>query len=41
LFKRIAQALPGMENERDNTPNQMIDVNINPSPLPENQGCSC
>lgn len=60
LFKRIAQALPGMENERDNTPNQslllciyekktthlltclaVIDVNINPSPLPENQGCSC
>lgn len=65
LFKRIAQALPGMESERDNTPNQstsiglpcltaitcilnadsslllVIDVNINPTPSPENQACGC
>ncbi|GAB7355942.1 hypothetical protein MBLNU459_g6579t1 [Dothideomycetes sp. NU459] len=41
LFKKIAQALPGMEGERDQTPNQMIDVNINPGPSPENQGCAC
>ncbi|KAI4839126.1 ras-domain-containing protein [Aureobasidium sp. EXF-8845] len=41
LFKRIAQALPGMESEQNQTPNQMIDVNINPGPTTDNSSCSC
>ncbi|KAF3482200.1 uncharacterized protein GIQ15_04959 [Arthroderma uncinatum] len=31
LFKKIAQALPGMEGEATNSDNQMIDVSINPT----------
>ncbi|KAI1939524.1 hypothetical protein LOZ66_002836 [Ophidiomyces ophidiicola] len=31
LFRRIAQALPGMEGEAGRGDNQMIDVNINPA----------
>ncbi|KAH0276141.1 ras-domain-containing protein, partial [Aureobasidium melanogenum] len=41
LFKRIAQALPGMESEQNQTPNQMIDVNINPGPTTDNSSCAC
>ncbi|KAI9660233.1 MAG: Ras- protein Rab-6A [Alyxoria varia] len=44
LFKKIAQALPGMEGEgaQGAAQSQMIDVNINPSQQNENQGgCSC
>lgn len=41
LFRRIAQALPGMEGESQQGQSQMIDVNINPSQSTENQGCSC
>jgi len=41
LFKRIAQALPGMEEGGAQDRGQMIDVNINPNPPQENQGCSC
>ncbi|EON60995.1 Ras-like protein Rab-6A [Coniosporium apollinis CBS 100218] len=41
LFKRIAQALPGMEGEGSRGESQMIDVNINPTPQAENQGCAC
>lgn len=43
LFRKIAQALPGMDGDagaqRDQS--QMIDVNINPNPPAENQGCAC
>lgn len=41
LFKRIAQALPGMEGEAQQGQSQMIDVNINPSQPANDQGCSC
>jgi len=41
LFKRIAQALPGMEGEGQRGQDQMIDVNINPSPATNNEGCAC
>ncbi|KAF2492002.1 ras-domain-containing protein [Mytilinidion resinicola] len=41
LFKRIAQALPGMEGEAQQGQSQMIDVNINPNQPADNQGCSC
>ncbi|KAG2416810.1 GTP-binding protein ryh1 [Aspergillus terreus] len=40
LFRRIAQALPGMEGEA-NQQNQMIDVNINPKETTSNDGCAC
>ncbi|KAI4123520.1 MAG: hypothetical protein LQ338_005220 [Usnochroma carphineum] len=41
LFRKIAQALPGMEGEGERQESQMIDVNINP-PKPEtNEGCAC
>ncbi|KAF7442500.1 GTPase SAR1 [Pyrenophora tritici-repentis] len=41
LFKRIAQALPGMEGEGQQGQSQMIDVNINPSQPPQDSSCSC
>jgi len=44
LFRKIAQALPGMENSLGEGANQsqMIDVNINPSTTkPAEQGCQC
>lgn len=41
LFKRIAQALPGMEGEGQQGQSQMIDVNINPSQPPTDSSCSC
>ncbi|KAF2671983.1 ras-domain-containing protein [Microthyrium microscopicum] len=41
LFKRIAQALPGMDEGANQDRGQMIDVNINPTPSAENQGCAC
>jgi len=41
LFKRIAQALPGMEGEGQQGQSQMIDVNINPSQPPQENSCSC
>ncbi|CAG5162885.1 uncharacterized protein ALTATR162_LOCUS6309 [Alternaria atra] len=41
LFKRIAQALPGMEGEGQQGQSQMIDVNINPSQPPAENSCSC
>ncbi|KAI4205392.1 MAG: hypothetical protein LQ350_000433 [Teloschistes chrysophthalmus] len=41
LFRRIAQALPGMEGEVDKGESQMIDVNINPSKPEVNEGCAC
>ncbi|KAL8821445.1 MAG: hypothetical protein Q9223_000494 [Gallowayella weberi] len=41
LFRRIAQALPGMEGEGEPKESQMIDVNINPSKPEANEGCSC
>ncbi|KAL5691457.1 hypothetical protein EMGR_006937 [Emarellia grisea] len=40
LFRRIAQALPGMEGEA-NRESQMIDVNINPRETTSNDGCAC
>ncbi|EPE27873.1 P-loop containing nucleoside triphosphate hydrolase [Glarea lozoyensis ATCC 20868] len=42
LFRRIAQALPGMEGAEGSTTasNQMIDVNINPTPQSQ-EGCAC
>ncbi|KAI1914537.1 GTPase Ryh1 [Ophidiomyces ophidiicola] len=41
LFRRIAQALPGMEGEAGRGDNQMIDVNINPAQPVSNDGCAC
>ncbi|KAL8712916.1 MAG: hypothetical protein Q9220_002774 [cf. Caloplaca sp. 1 TL-2023] len=41
LFRRIAQALPGMEGEGEVKESQMIDVNINPSKPESNEGCAC
>ncbi|GAB7338896.1 hypothetical protein MBLNU457_5578t1 [Dothideomycetes sp. NU457] len=42
LFKRIAQALPGMEGENREQTNTMIDVNIDPKREPEaSQACNC
>ncbi|KAL8891355.1 MAG: hypothetical protein Q9205_006979 [Flavoplaca limonia] len=41
LFRRIAQALPGMEGEVEQKESQMIDVNINPSKPEPNEGCAC
>lgn len=41
LFKRIAQALPGMEGEGQGGQSQMIDVNINPAQPQEANSCSC
>ncbi|KAL8723559.1 MAG: hypothetical protein Q9225_000194 [Loekoesia sp. 1 TL-2023] len=41
LFRRIAQALPGMEGEGERQESQMIDVNINPSKPETNEGCAC
>merc|ERR1711964_846850 len=42
LFRRIAQALPGMDGAEGSTAagNQMIDVNINPTPANQ-EGCAC
>ncbi|KAG9289042.1 hypothetical protein G9A89_015591 [Geosiphon pyriformis] len=43
LFRKIAQALPGMENTMNEPQNQLIDVNIN-SGTPnqsEANGCAC
>ncbi|KAH7068868.1 ras family-domain-containing protein [Paraphoma chrysanthemicola] len=41
LFKRIAQALPGMEGEGQQGQSQMIDVNISPSQPQQESGCAC
>ncbi|KAK3174606.1 Ras- protein Rab-6B [Lepraria neglecta] len=43
LFRRIAQALPGMEGEGGAAggESQMIDVNINPTKPEANEGCAC
>ncbi|KAH9882073.1 Ras- protein Rab-6B [Plenodomus biglobosus] len=41
LFKRIAQALPGMEGEGQQGQSQMIDVNINPSQPQQENSCAC
>ncbi|KAL8745567.1 MAG: hypothetical protein Q9190_002305 [Brigantiaea leucoxantha] len=41
LFRRIAQALPGMEGEGERGESQMIDVNINPTKPEANEGCAC
>ena len=42
LFKRIAQALPGMEGSEAavQSANQRIDVNTNNNPAPQ-EGCAC
>ncbi|KAI4151341.1 MAG: hypothetical protein LQ340_003564 [Diploschistes diacapsis] len=41
LFRKIAQALPGMENEGAKAESQMIDVNINPQKPEANDSCAC
>jgi len=41
LFRKIAQALPGMEGEGGRAESQMIDVNINPTKPEANDGCAC
>jgi len=41
LFRKIAQALPGMEGEGQRAESQMIDVNINPTKPEANDGCAC
>lgn len=43
LFRKIAQALPGMENTMNETQNQLIDVNINSGTqnASEGSGCAC
>ncbi|KKA29601.1 hypothetical protein TD95_005467, partial [Thielaviopsis punctulata] len=40
LFKRIAQALPGMDETGAQAASQMIDVNVNTAPAAQ-EGCSC
>ncbi|KAL2868072.1 Rab family GTPase YPT6 [Aspergillus lucknowensis] len=41
LFRRIAQALPGMDGESNRGESQMIDVNIQPKETTSNEGCAC
>lgn len=41
LFRRIAQALPGMEGEAKQGESTMIDVNISPKETTSNDGCAC
>ncbi|KAK9894156.1 ras-domain-containing protein [Cystobasidium minutum MCA 4210] len=42
LFRRIAQALPGMEREETTAQNQMIDVSVAPeNGTEESKGCAC
>ncbi|CAG8903789.1 unnamed protein product [Penicillium egyptiacum] len=41
LFRRIAQALPGMDGEAKQGESTMIDVNINPKETTSNDGCAC
>ncbi|CAG8467674.1 10222_t:CDS:2 [Diversispora eburnea] len=41
LFRKIAQALPGMENTMNEPQNQLIDVNINSSATNANEQSSC
>ncbi|KAI9004193.1 Ras- protein Rab-6A [Gaertneriomyces sp. JEL0708] len=42
LFRKIANALPGMENESaDQNNSQMIDVKLNPSAQKPSEGSSC
>ncbi|MCJ1417761.1 Ras- protein Rab-6B [Xylographa parallela] len=41
LFRKIAQALPGMEGDSGRAESQMIDVNINPTKPEANDGCAC
>ena len=43
LFRKIAQALPGMEREgaEGTGANQMIDVSITPQNTKEEGGCAC
>lgn len=43
LFKKIAVALPGMDDagQQAQAQNTMIDVNIDPRKEPEQQGCNC
>ena len=42
LFKRIAQALPGMEQEGNAATNpQVIDVNLDPAKPAQESNCSC
>ncbi|KGO75502.1 Small GTPase superfamily, Rab type [Penicillium italicum] len=41
LFRRIAQALPGMEGEAKQGESTMIDVNINPKETTSNDSCAC
>jgi len=41
LFRKIAQALPGMEDGAQKPESQMIDVNINPSKPEPSESCAC
>ena len=42
LFKRIAQALPGMEQEGgQQAQNQFIDVSVDPKKPAEESSCAC
>jgi len=43
LFKKIAQALPGMDSpSQSNTPaNQTIDVSVSPTTNDQQAGCAC
>jgi len=41
LFRKIAQALPGIEGDAPKTQSEMIDVNINPTKPESNDSCSC
>ncbi|CAG8683562.1 4355_t:CDS:2 [Funneliformis caledonium] len=41
LFRKIAQALPGMENTMNEPQNQLIDVNINSGTQNNSEGNSC
>ncbi len=41
LFKKIAQALPGMDNAAEPNKSTMIDVKLNPSKAAESSSCAC
>lgn len=41
LFRRIAQALPGMETATEPNQTQMIDVKLNPASAKPAEGSSC
>ncbi|KAF2152289.1 ras-domain-containing protein [Myriangium duriaei CBS 260.36] len=41
LFKKIAVALPGMDDANQQAPAQNAVIHVNPDPTPEQQSCNC